>query len=638
MTDETNENKADEARVDAAEDSSVDTGGISRRDALFIGAATAVGVGAPLALYNKGRTKKPSTPDDEYSADLLVIGTGFAGMFSVITAKKENPDLKIVMVDKGAVGWSGLSPWASDSRPFDPDMYDRDEWHLNTSTNVEWSNDRKWLDIFMDRSIDIFFKLRGLGAHDCRPFERSKIYKQWLADNDVTVVERTMVTSFLKDTKGAIKGAVGFTFDDSKDPCKAVVFKAKGVIMATGAGAYKSPGFPNWGLTFDGDAMAYDVGAYITGKEYHDTHQTFSDYPAAAYEGWVWAQSVTGAYIMVGPPDPISGGLSISGALRAATGGIRRQAGGGPAGEAPGEDTPEHPEKVRNKARYIVDGKPIGFLTTPDLTIDWGGPPEGSSNLDMGFRVGGSTAGMGVHKGEGVWSTGYDCKVDNLEGIWAAGDSLASMLCGASYPGRGFSSYGSAIQGEIAAVEAVKYVATQSDPVLDQNYLREKIDEMWAPRDVAQGYSPDWVTATMQNTMTPLHILYIKSEERLKGALAAIEYMRKQYVPNLIARDGHELRLAHETKNMLLNAEMKLRAGLYRTESRGTHFREDYPFRDDDNFLAYVLMRKGDDGEMKMSKVEMPEYSKPPKDMAYRDRYPRVFPGEDEYLAKRSRT
>ncbi len=69
--------------------------------------------------------------------------------------------------------------------------------------------------------------------------------------------------------------------------------------------------------------------------------------------------------------------------------------------------------------------------------------------------------------------------------------------------------------------------------------------------------------------MSPIHVLYIKSERRLDGALASIEYLREHVVPKMIARDGHELRVAHEAANMLLNAEMKLRAGLYRKESRG---------------------------------------------------------------------
>jgi succinate dehydrogenase/fumarate reductase flavoprotein subunit len=131
--------------------------------------------------------------------------------------------------------------------------------------------------------------------------------------------------------------------------------------------------------------------------------------------------------------------------------------------------------------------------------------------------------------------------------------------------------------------------------------------------------------------MSPIHVLYIKSQRRLDGALASIEYLREHVVPKMIARDGHELRIAHEAANMLLNAEMKLRAGMYRKESRGTHFIEEYPARDDRNWLCWVLQRK-ENGRMVESKYPLPADWGPPRSMAYRERYPRVFPGEDEFL------
>ena len=71
----------------------------------------------------------------------------------------------------------------------------------------------------------------------------------------------------------------------------------------------------------------------------------------------------------------------------------------------------------------------------------------------------------------------------------------------------------------------------------------------------------------------------MKRGDRLQTALDTVEYLRDHMVPKLYARDDHELRLAHETRNMVTNAEMKLRASLFRTESRGTHYREDHPGR-----------------------------------------------------------
>ena len=67
-----------------------------------------------------------------------------------------------------------------------------------------------------------------------------------------------------------------------------------------------------------------------------------------------------------------------------------------------------------------------------------------------------------------------------------------------------------------------------------------------------------------------------------------VEFVNEHLVPKLTAKDGHEWRLAHETRNMALIAEMRLRASLFRTESRGTHLREDFPKRMDPEWLAWV--------------------------------------------------
>jgi succinate dehydrogenase/fumarate reductase flavoprotein subunit len=611
---------------DDKDDKKGESYGLTRRDFVKVGAITAATLALPTILNNVGAKSMAQAGRRRLETDVLIIGSGFAGTFAAIEARRQG--LGVVMLDKGTVGWSGMSPWASDSRPFDKTIYDRDEWRRNIATNTEWINNRDWLEIFMDESLEIFDILHRWGAHEVRPFERSRVFRDQLEHADVNIVERVLATSLLQDPDGRVGGAVGFTFDDSRAECSAVVVLAKAVILCTGAGAYKSPGFPNWGLTFDGDAMAYAAGAAITGKEFHDTHVTFSRYPAASYDGWQWAQTIKGAYIMVGAPDPVTGGLTINGALRASQGAFTRLSGGGPGGEAPGAHVGPNPEVERNR-KYL--GK--GFLARPGLTLDLGGPPAGAEMPDYGFRVGGATAGMGVHKGEGVFSADCTCRAEGVEGLYAAGDALGSMLCGTSYPARGFSSYGSAIQGRRAAAAAAEFIRGSAAPRITDAEITDAVATMWAPRENRQGFSPEWVTQVLRNTMTPFHILYVKEPRRLEGALASIEYLRKQVVPRLIARDGHELRLAHETSNMLLNAEMKLRSGLYRTESRGTHFREDFPARNDAEWFCWVLIRKDSGGEMALSRHPLPDSWRPDPSLTYRERYPRPYPGEDEFLA-----
>ena len=128
--------------------------------------------------------------------------------------------------------------------------------------------------------------------------------------------------------------------------------------------------------------------------------------------------------------------------------------------------------------------------------------------------------------------------------------------------------------------------------------------------------------------MFPYYVLYVKERLRLERALGQIAYLREKYAPELKAVDPHGLRLVHETHNMLLNAEMKLRAGLAREESRGTHFREDFPFRDDERFLCWIALAERD-GQMVTVEHPVPPAWRPDTSLAYREKYPVEFPGED---------
>jgi succinate dehydrogenase/fumarate reductase flavoprotein subunit len=110
--------------------------------------------------------------------------------------------------------------------------------------------------------------------------------------------------------------------------------------------------------------------------------------------------------------------------------------------------------------------------------------------------------------------------------------------------------------------------------------------------------------------MVPYYVLYIKSGDRLNAALANVKFLRSKFEDFLIATDIHELRQAHELKNMLLNSEMKLRAALMRTESRGSHYREDYPEEDNKNWLKWIVISKNGE-EMKLATKDVPAKWRP---------------------------
>lgn len=96
------------------------------------------------------------------------------------------------------------------------------------------------------------------------------------------------------------------------------------------------------------------------------------------------------------------------------------------------------------------------------------------------------------------------------------------------------------------------------------------------------------------------------------------------------AATPHDLRLCHEMKHKVLSAEMKLRAGLAREETRGLSYRADFPYRDDENFLCYITVQKGEDGKMVTGKVPVKDEWKGDVTQPYAERYGYYFPGETE--------
>ena len=73
---------------------------------------------------------------------------------------------------------------------------------------------------------------------------------------------------------------------------------------------------------------------------------------------------------------------------------------------------------------------------------------------------------------------------------------------------------------------------------------------------------------------------------------------------------------------------MKLRASLERKESRGTNYRADYPYRNDEEYLCYLAITKGDDGAMTVDKIPVKDEWTGDRSEEYATRYGVRFPGE----------
>ena len=76
-----------------------------------------------------------------------------------------------------------------------------------------------------------------------------------------------------------------------------------------------------------------------------------------------------------------------------------------------------------------------------------------------------------------------------------------------------------------------------------------------------------------------------------KELSAAIDFLAKMQLPI----PAHRGRSDHELVNLHALATLMARSALAREESRGSHYRSDFPYRDDDLFQKHSLIQLSKD-------------------------------------------
>lgn len=566
---------------------------ISRRKFITLtggaaGFATIAGLGLNMDwALNYPEINADTLDKNKISTDVLVVGSGMAGLFAAV--KAHDAGAKVVMVSKGRLGASGQTPFAKGIFAYDKDKEELsiDEFVAKVSRSALGTNNQTYTRQLAEHSLARVNELKEWGFFDSSLYNKS--FSQPIKERKIPVQERVTITHLVKEEERVI-GAAGFSIDEQK----VIFYEAKSVILCTGAGGFKPNGFPICDLTHDGTIMAYNIGAKVTGKEWNDGHPTRDKNPAACYDGWgdMFEQKPSTTSI------EIRHDLGVDMNYMAyRSGGLARM---GPSGMGNQDNKvtggPYAPKEFSRRER--PDGPPPGGddkKKPPGKEGEEGPPGMG------GTVVGGSSAGMSIHKAEGLVPINEKCE-STVAGLYAAGDALGSYMSGGIYTQIGSSLAGSAVQGAVAGEAAAKYSEEIGAFYISNSKLEEIEKDILAPLKREAGYSPAWVTQTLQSIMIPNFIIYIKKENLMRAALAYVEELRDHHLPYLRASNLHELRLAHETKNMVISAEMKLRASLMRTESRCSHYRLDYPEMDNENWQAWINIFKAEDGSMQLEK------------------------------------
>jgi succinate dehydrogenase flavoprotein subunit len=102
----------------------------------------------------------------------------------------------------------------------------------------------------------------------------------------------------------------------------------------------------------------------------------------------------------------------------------------------------------------------------------------------------------------------------------------------------------------------------------------------------------------------------VRNETEMQRALAGLETLRER--ARRVGVGGHReynpgWHAALDLPNLLLVSEAVTRAAIERRESRGGHFREDYPEKDAAFGKVNIILRKGRDGRMELTRAPIPE-------------------------------
>ncbi len=542
------------------------------------------------------------------TSDVLVIGGGFGGLWSALRAAELGSS--VTLVDKSFAGKSGHSYFAGGARMVLLPGDDLNEYVQDITLGNEWLVDQDMVEAVFKGSYDrlkdlesfgITFRKKGSTYVSTKARGTKNVKNLWLehgtAAEELTmlrkvalsrgseIVNHVYIYDLLKDRDGRVAGAVGIGVKEPKN----YLFKAKSVVLATNSGGYRGHHLA-CELQGTGPFMAYDAGARIRNPEFHYInirpvmHELEGSGILPAMGGrWINAR---GLHYME-KYDPVlkdrapSSKIVVCAAKEALK------------GNAPiSIDVESMSEEERELFRTLMVShgwQPIlfekckreeGYDILRD-NIEWQ-PAYESNKLGIETDLGGGTA---------------------LKGLFAAG--MARTL--GINPFTGWSIASCTWSGYVAGESASNYAREADFGEIDFSHLQERRRVFFEPFGQDLGLSPDRLVRDLQKILFPADVLIIMSEPKLRNALSAVLKLKEEKLPALKATDVRTLIKSKEVQTMVLSAEMTLRASLMRKETRENIFyREDCKNPDNKNWLKWIVVSKGKNGEMNFATEPIP--------------------------------
>ncbi len=586
--------------------------------------------------------------------DVLVIGAGGAGLRAAIEASAAG--VRVGLICKSLLGKAHTVMAEGGVAAALANVDDRDNWKVHfadTMRGGQYVNNWRmaelhakeapervreleaWGAVF-DRTADGRILQRNFGGHryprlahvgDRTGLEMIRTLQDHGVHQGIAVhMEHTVVT-LLKDGD-RIAGAFGY----ERERGRFKVFKAKAVVLATGGigRAYRITS-NSWEYTGDGQSLAYHAGAELVDMEFVQFHPT----------GMIWPPSVMGILVTEGVRG--EGGIlhnkegkrfmfaGIPEAYKSQTAdspeeGWRYTQGDKNARRPPELLTRDHvarcimeevkagrgsphggvfldiswiKEKIPNAAEHIKKKLPSMYHQFLQL-----------ANLDITKEP--MEVGPTTHYIMGGVRVNAETQMSNVPGLFAAGEVAAGLHGSNRLGGNSLSDL--LVFGKRAGEFAANFSKESNAPAVHEAQIAEAAREALEPFERAStaagnAEGPYQVQHDLQEMMQNL-VGIVRREEEMVQALAGLSKLWER--ARKVAVHGHReynpgWHTAIDLKHLLTISEAITHAAIGRRESRGGHFRDDFPSKGATEGQMNIVLRKEADGSMEVRQEKIPQ-------------------------------
>lgn len=521
-----------------------------------------------------------------YYSDFLIIGGGIAGLSAALEASRKG---KVILLTKGKTGESATEYAQGGIACAIDEQKDSPIYHLeDTLLAGAGLCDKKAVEVLVKDGVRRVYELIELGARFDKigksyelTLEGAHKHRRILHAGDATgaEIERALAARILKEKLVEVKNFIygkdliikngrclGALAADVKEN-KELIFISPAVILATGGlcQVYLHNTNPKF-ATGDGVAMAYRAGAEVQDMEFIQFHPTALFRPGVEERSLLISEAVRG-----------EGGILLN------TAGERFMSRYHPNAELAPRDIVSRAilkELKKTNSEFVY----LSLEKIEKNKIKSRFPTIYESCLEHSIDI--TKDRIPVSPSAHYFMGGVNTNINgetNIEGLYAAGEVASLGIHGANRLASN-SLLDGLVFGHRAAQSATNYMLE----------IKEKSKDLLTSLTPEKGISKPSKLKKSEVGKLRLAVKKImwqdvgivRSEESLKRALNKLDEFQNKLDFTPMTEEEIEL------KNMVLVSKLIAKAALDRTESRGAHYRSDFPKQDDKNWKRHLIYKQ----------------------------------------------